>query len=83
VLEDLLYDVLILDEGKDAHLPVAPRADEGSTSNIFWMSLAQVYLHSLNDLPVRGWRVSYRPSHSFSVRLALVYLLFRGVAYLT
>ena len=33
VLDDLLYDVLILDEGKDAHLPVAPPAGEGSTSN--------------------------------------------------
>jgi hypothetical protein len=29
VFEDLLYDLLILDEGTDAHLPVAPRAGKG------------------------------------------------------
>jgi len=29
VLEDLFYDVLILDEGKDAHLALASRAGKG------------------------------------------------------
>jgi hypothetical protein len=42
---------------------------KGFASYIFWMSPAQVFLYSLNDPPVRGWRVSFRPSHFFPVHL--------------
>ena len=57
VLEDLFHDVLVLDEGDDAHLPVALGAGEGvhfpgsgpGQGPILWISLAQFLRYPLDD----------------------------------
>jgi hypothetical protein len=68
-LEDLFYDILVLDEGNDAHralasFDVGPKGSalrtgsahlRGSTSYIFWISLAQFLRYSLFEFIKHGW----------------------------
>ena len=57
MVENFFYDILTLDDGNNAHPPVALGAGEGvylpgsgpGQAPIFWMSLAQFLRYSLDD----------------------------------